>query len=38
VASSTINTLSAESGIVTVLFAAKVPVSLKYKFLPFDTA
>ena len=38
VASSTIKTLSAESGIVTVLFAVKVPVSLKYQFLPFDTA
>src|SRR6056300_552684 len=38
VASSTIKTLSAESGIVTVLFAVKVPVSLKYKFLPLDTA
>src|SRR5210317_731155 len=38
VASSTIKTLSAESGIVTFLFAVKVPVSLKYKFLPFDTA
>ena len=38
VASSTIKTLSAESGIVTVLLAARVPVNLKYKFLPFDTA
>ena len=38
VASSKIIILSAPSGIVTLLFAPNVPVSLMYKFLPFDVA
>ena len=38
VPSSTTYTLSTESGTVTVLLAARVPVSFKYRFLPFDTA
>ena len=38
VASSNIIILSEPSGIVTFLFAPSVPVSLMYKFLPFDVA
>ena len=38
VASSNIIILSEPSGIVTFLFAPSVPVSLIYKFLPFDVA
>ena len=38
VASSNIIILSEPSGIVTLLFAPNVPVSLMYKFLPFDVA
>ena len=38
VASSTTYTLSIESGTVTVLLAASVPVNFKYKFLPLDVA
>ena len=38
VASSNIIILSEPSGIVTLLFAPNVPVSLMYKFLPFHVA
>ena len=38
VASSNTIILSAPSGIVTLLFAPNVPVSLMYRFLPFDVA